>query len=57
MLRALIAAAKAYLAVKAVEMAADLFAGRKSLSGQAPAKTRRMANTAKRPATRTKATA
>lgn len=57
MLRALIAAAKAYAAVKAVEIAADLFAGRKSLFGRAPAKTRRMAKSAKRPATRTRATA
>ncbi len=56
MLRALISAAKAYLAVKAVEWAAEAFAGRKGTT-PASAKSRRMARTARRPATRTKATA
>lgn len=56
MLRALITAAKAYVAVKAVEMVADLFTGRKTLFGPAPAKTSGMAKSAKRPATRAKAT-
>jgi hypothetical protein len=57
MLRALISAAKAYLAVKAVEFAANAFAGRKSRLRQAPAKTGRMAKPAGRPAARTKAAA
>jgi hypothetical protein len=55
MLRALFSAAKAYLAVKAVEMAANAFAGRKGRKAQASAKPRRMAKAARRPATRTKA--
>lgn len=57
MLRALISAAKAYLAVKAVEMAAAALTGRSKSGVPAPVKSRRMAKAARRPATRTKATA
>jgi len=58
MLRAIVSAAKAYLAVKVVEMAANAFAGRKGAKARASAKPRRtMAKSARRPATRTKAAA
>ena len=57
MLRAIVSAAKAYLAVKVVEMAASAFAGRKGGKARASAKPRRMAKSARRPATRTKAAA
>lgn len=58
MLRAIVSAAKAYLAVKVVEMAASAFVGRKGGKAPAPAKPRRMmAKSARRPATRTKAAA
>ncbi len=54
MLRALISAAKAYLAVKAVEMVAQAFSARSSRGGATASRPTRMGKTARRPATRAK---